>query len=480
VTAADYFTKAERRGMRVGDLLVVRTGGTSFLANVDAISAAGHATIGVDRNLIVEYETVAALEAASVPPIVNAVRTQGSVAIGVGGTLYKRVVSQPSHSGKVQSADGTWWEVTSDRGVNVRTFRTSIDTDDTNSFTRALSYIAFVGGGTIHVPSERQSIVSAAVVLPATDATHITVQGEAGFNSRIKRATSYTGAIFSFNGAVTGNCTLVIKDLFFFSDYSTDTAPTVAAINLVGPSPQTILIDNCHFWDQYIAIRNNAVHNVWITKCRVHNSAGALTAATKFGGYAGILYEGHIAGNILSDTLIFGQAVSDIDQLTHGILLTGGDGLQVSNCGITAAYGVKIEGGHSVSIDDIYFANCIIDNCNFACVSIDGTNGASYVYVNIRFVGCHLDAGTGPVDPTSSVIIQGDCDNVQFIGCNIGLADRYNVYINGTNRWMVRRSNQSLSMDALQSTATSWMRPASPASTSTALAFRFWADTAAT
>ena len=110
VTAADYFTNATRRGIRLGDIIVVRTSGSTFLSGVVAISAAGHAQISVDRNLITEYATVAAAQAASIPPIVYAVRTQAYATGDRGGALYKRVASQPSHAAKVQDATGTWFE----------------------------------------------------------------------------------------------------------------------------------------------------------------------------------------------------------------------------------------------------------------------------------------------------------------------------------------------------------------------------------
>src|SRR5207253_1528101 len=42
---------------------------------------------------------------------------------------YKRVVSQPSHAGKFQSADGAWWEITSDGGrLYPEMFSTTADT----------------------------------------------------------------------------------------------------------------------------------------------------------------------------------------------------------------------------------------------------------------------------------------------------------------------------------------------------------------
>src|SRR5690606_20667332 len=41
-----------------------------------------------------------------------AFRTNGFAIVGDGGAaLYKRVASEPTHAGKVMSADGAWWEL---------------------------------------------------------------------------------------------------------------------------------------------------------------------------------------------------------------------------------------------------------------------------------------------------------------------------------------------------------------------------------
>jgi hypothetical protein len=54
-----------------------------------------------------------ALEAANVPAAVDGLRLLGHATVGDGGgALYKRATSKPSHAGKIQSADGTWWELT--------------------------------------------------------------------------------------------------------------------------------------------------------------------------------------------------------------------------------------------------------------------------------------------------------------------------------------------------------------------------------
>jgi hypothetical protein len=59
-----------------------------------------------------DYDSRTAFALASVSAFRTSVRTGGFVASGDGGAgLYRRVVSEPSHPGKVQSADGGWWEL---------------------------------------------------------------------------------------------------------------------------------------------------------------------------------------------------------------------------------------------------------------------------------------------------------------------------------------------------------------------------------
>lgn len=57
------------------------------------------------------FETNAVAEAATIPVGVEFFTTGGYYEAGdAGGALYKRVASEPSHEGKIQSADGAWWE----------------------------------------------------------------------------------------------------------------------------------------------------------------------------------------------------------------------------------------------------------------------------------------------------------------------------------------------------------------------------------
>lgn len=58
------------------------------------------------------FDSVADVEAASIPAVIDKIGVLGYGAPGDGGhATYVRAGSEPTHDGKVQSADGTWWEL---------------------------------------------------------------------------------------------------------------------------------------------------------------------------------------------------------------------------------------------------------------------------------------------------------------------------------------------------------------------------------
>lgn len=69
-------------------------------------------------------------------PQISQVNTAGYGAPGDGGgAQYVRSASEPGHPGKVQSADGTWWEYTPGaEGINVRAFGATEGADCTGAF----------------------------------------------------------------------------------------------------------------------------------------------------------------------------------------------------------------------------------------------------------------------------------------------------------------------------------------------------------
>ncbi|RWM84306.1 phage tail fiber protein [Mesorhizobium sp.] len=104
------------------------TAGTSVLANTIAAKdgaeaarsgaeiarsiAEGFASDIVSQGNVPVYSSRSAVASLSIPAGITALRTNGYSSAGDGGAaLYKRVASQPSHAGRVQSADGAWWEL---------------------------------------------------------------------------------------------------------------------------------------------------------------------------------------------------------------------------------------------------------------------------------------------------------------------------------------------------------------------------------
>lgn len=76
---------------------------------------------------------------------VQFVRTAGFAAPGDGGhALYHRAGSEPPHAGKLQSTDGSWWEIVPDQvGVSVKAFGAVGDgaTDDASAIQDAIDFV---------------------------------------------------------------------------------------------------------------------------------------------------------------------------------------------------------------------------------------------------------------------------------------------------------------------------------------------------
>ena len=93
----------------------------------------------------------------TIPVLVIGFETVGYAASGDGGAaLYKRAASEPAHPGKLQSADGAWWELAV-QTVNPIMFgaRNDGSVDATPLVQDAIDYVDFHGGGTVRVLAGR-------------------------------------------------------------------------------------------------------------------------------------------------------------------------------------------------------------------------------------------------------------------------------------------------------------------------------------
>ncbi|WP_292863295.1 hypothetical protein [Mesorhizobium sp.] len=128
-------------------------------ANSEAI-AAGYASDAVSQGNVPIYSTRSGVPGLTIPVGISAFRTNGYAAVGDGGNaLYKRVVSEPTHAGKVQSADGAWWEMVRGPSVDIRSFGAKADwngttgTDNQQAFTDAIRFLG-ANGGRVYVSGQ--------------------------------------------------------------------------------------------------------------------------------------------------------------------------------------------------------------------------------------------------------------------------------------------------------------------------------------
>lgn len=160
------------------------------------------------------------------------------------------------------------------------------------------------------------------------------------------------------------------------------------------------------------------------------------TYATNIGqSEAGYKQIGVCSSITMTDCQFIAENVTTPNCLLYGAYFGGSDGFQSENCSFNGQDAIRFAAGSGFNIDDMYFANTIIDSVRNNAVNFQGLNGASHVYTNIRFLGAHINARVDSGLNTIGVVIAGDCDNIQFIGGNINLAGGTGVSITGIDNW---------------------------------------------
>lgn len=104
------------------------------------------------------FATRAAAVAANISSAINIVRTQGYYALGDGGqACYRRVVLEPAHNAKFQSADGTWWTLSSGSRPNVRMLGAKGDgvNDDAAAIQNTIDWAIYFGPLPLTISGER-------------------------------------------------------------------------------------------------------------------------------------------------------------------------------------------------------------------------------------------------------------------------------------------------------------------------------------
>lgn len=119
------------------------------------LPVSGNVTVATEEKRLQDTRTTAIAE--SFPGNVQFVETSGYSSVGDGGgSLYKRVSSEPSHAGKFQSADGAWWELSGPH-YTVEMFGAKVGEDSTIALQSVCDFITkkavtvYLGVGTYNV-----------------------------------------------------------------------------------------------------------------------------------------------------------------------------------------------------------------------------------------------------------------------------------------------------------------------------------------
>jgi|WetSurMetagenome_2_1015567.scaffolds.fasta_scaffold00224_31 hypothetical protein len=140
---------------------------TDIQSAIDALFTMGGAALAV---------TWASMAALSFPLSANAIQTSGYRTAGDGGdALYKRVVSEPTHAGKVQSLDGAWWEIQLTNGrLNVKAFGAYGNNTDNDAvaITNAIAAAATLNYGSIWIPYGQYYTGTTTITLTANVAVY--------------------------------------------------------------------------------------------------------------------------------------------------------------------------------------------------------------------------------------------------------------------------------------------------------------------
>jgi len=148
-----------------------------------------------------EYGSVAEVGATSINPNADWLRTTGYYEPGDGGgALYARALSEPSHSGKIQSLDDAWWEIAESDTLSVRAFGVVCDGDTANASSNRTILNAILSefsGKTFVLPSGSVTVIDARINISTGG---ITLTSDGAQKATIK-TTSLTDDIIRVNVA---------------------------------------------------------------------------------------------------------------------------------------------------------------------------------------------------------------------------------------------------------------------------------------
>jgi hypothetical protein len=422
--------------------------------------------LGVSADTLMQFEssgsisfgTKADVEAATIDPSVDAIHVLGYATAGDGGAaIYQRVGGEPTHNGKIQSADGAWWEI-AEPLLDIKMFGAVADgsTDCAAALSSALALAIENGFGKIYIPAGLYAFASrASVVLPASRCV-ISIFGDGQNNSILKWTTASGGLQFQFEDTrnslnlrgltlvtdqdgggtavdIVQNATLEIVSKNTFEDVGIrgydavdgdvgtnywDTGISLVnvsfvdydGVNIWGPSSPAgngVVILGTNDTDQSAVVHNFAKCNFWYQNI-------------------GLLYDAHTQGVTVTQCNFFGNVA--------GILVSGNGDVQLTVVGNqfeNEDYGIVING----LIADVMVANNLIFSRSGAVgINIDG--GLRYTITGNSFVGITTTDSYGVHVVSNEATNSGSISGNSYQGLAGG-----NLFDAATTGWKVDGSN---------------------------------------
>ena len=380
-----------------------------------ALTAAEHAALaGLKAS---RHDSRAVAEAATIPADQAFLRTDGYDAPGDGGAaIYTRAASEPAHPGKLQSADGAWWELRSDRITTAMFGHTGKGSDESAAAQRALDFMEFRGGGEV--------ALSAPLMIGSTllIGDNVTFSNPGGHT-----ITMLPGCRTAISNRITDN-------RFPATD---------------SPSLVDLIVDGQNLADAWEGIRFEGARNYRIVRCRISNLSARATAGdgAGHGGADGgdAVYDGYddataifLTSFLRSDGVYIRASEGLIEQprifdCANAMVMTtlptdtGKDGagygrilqpdiVRALRCGIDIRFGEQnyIEGGDILTNDKDALCNihlgdtvAVVNN-----VGSDGLSSTAWVRIVDMEPGQEIDLlnSNGVTLITSAVAFRSDLD----------------------------------------------------------------------
>jgi len=402
-----------------------------------------------------DYASTVALSEAEVPAAITYLRTAGYSVVGDGGgALYKRVSSAPSHAGKVQSADGAWWEYVPENGrINAKCFGAKGDnsSNDTTALNNAIGAVNLGLGHTIFIPAGRYLVFSTLGYTNTTPGTAgIAIEGEDPTTTIL--VYSGSGDCISFTmGANTYRDTnrVAIRKLGILAANTKPNA-TGSAISVYRSAVSSVtpgnLFEDLYIWQDQRAWANGIyqsnsqeswfnrlyimlINNEQGSAIRIENSATQSSFGVFFkdcsfnGGQYGIYATGWVETVVVDGCLIVGQVRPIF--LDASTVSVGNPHFTMTNCHVNA----KEHTIYTAKWRTIFIAGCDI----YSGVGSGDTAGKNIICSNASYVkitGSKLDNGAAGSFQRDGISFD-TVSQYQVTGCSISNISGTGISISG-------------------------------------------------